>query len=115
MIVVANTIPHPKDTAIGIRNADCVLGSNIKGSKPKKVVSDVSKIGRKRRTPARRTASINFMPFLTWRFMKSTITRLSFTTTPDKAIIPSNESIDTAEVGLLPLPRTSSKRKFIII
>ena len=94
------------------RNQECRLRARIrhqwKQSKERRERCQQESVGNG--APAKRTASINFMPFLTWRLIKSTITRLSFTTTPN-AIMPSNESMDTDEVGLLPLPKTSSKRK----
>ncbi len=65
--------------------------SNMSGASPKKVVRDVSKMGLKRRTPAMRTASSKVTPSFNFLFIKWTMIKLSFTTTPDKAIIPKME------------------------
>ena len=57
VITVAKIIPKPRLMAMGIRNLACTLFSNIMGIRPKDVVSDVSRMGRKRRNPALFTAS----------------------------------------------------------
>ena len=54
---VANSTPKPSDTAIGFRKAASRLRFHVSGARPKKVVSEVSRMGRKRWTPASRTAS----------------------------------------------------------
>ncbi len=54
---VANSTPKPSETAIGTMNAASKLGFHISGGTPKKAVSDVSRSGRKRWTPASRTTS----------------------------------------------------------
>ena len=54
---VANSTPKASETAIGTRNAACMLRSSISGTRPKNVVSDVSRMGRKRLLPASRIAS----------------------------------------------------------
>ena len=43
---VANKIPKPRLTAVGARNCAWMLRSKISGEIPRKVVSDVRKIGR---------------------------------------------------------------------
>ncbi len=83
VITVANTTPQPNEIAMGIMNLEPLLCSNINGSRPAKVVIDVRRIGRNRRTPADRTASPSFTPSFTRAEMKCTMMRLSFTTTPD--------------------------------
>ena len=54
---VAKSPPKPSDTAIGTMNAASRLRFHISGARPKKVVSEVSRMGRKRWTSASRTAS----------------------------------------------------------
>ena len=46
MMIVANRMPNPRLAAMGIRNWACRLFSRIKGRTPRKVVIDVSRIGR---------------------------------------------------------------------
>ena len=64
---------------------------DVKGASPTNVVTDVSRIGRNRRAPASRQASIKLRPSRPRRLMKSTMTRESFTTTPASANIPKIE------------------------
>ena len=56
-MTVAKTMPYPSEIAIGIMNCAWREVSKIIGARPPKVVSVVSRIGRKRRTPARQIAS----------------------------------------------------------
>ena len=74
--------------AIGIKNLACKDCSKSIGSKPKKVVSVVNKIGRKRRTPASTIACRIGVPLSRERLMKSTKISESLTTIPVNAIIP---------------------------
>ena len=74
---------------MGIRNCACTDFSNSSGSRPKKVVNEVSITGLKRTTPAFNTASGMVMPWALFWLIKSTSTRLSLTTTPVRAITPS--------------------------
>ena len=55
------------------------------------VVAEVRKMARKRVMPAIRTARSSGSPSARLRLMKSTSTRLSFTTTPESATMPSSE------------------------
>ena len=48
VISVANSTPNPSETAIGTMKEASRLLFHISGARPKKVVSDVSRIGRKR-------------------------------------------------------------------
>ena len=57
VMAVANSTSKPSETAIGTMKEASRLLFHINGARPKKVVSDVSRIGRKRWTPASRTAS----------------------------------------------------------
>ena len=66
----------------------------IKGIRPTKVVSEVRKIGLNLLGPASRTASFMLFPSDLYRLIKSTITKLSFTTTPVSATIPIIESTE---------------------
>ena len=52
VINVANSIPKPSETAIGIKNLACISVSVSIGISPAKVVSDVSMIGLNRLDPA---------------------------------------------------------------
>ena len=54
--------PKASDVAMGIRNCACTLRSIRSGVSPTKVVNAVSTIGRKRATPASRTASTTPCP-----------------------------------------------------
>ena len=54
---VAKSIPKPSDTAIGTLNGASKLGFHISGARPKKVVSEVGRMGRKRWPPASRIAT----------------------------------------------------------
>ena len=96
VMTVANKIPKASDIAIGITICACRLRSNTIGIKPMKVVSDVKMIARKRWVPALIAASTKRCPSLLARLTKSTIIKLSFTTTPLNAIIPQIESTLTA-------------------
>ena len=89
VIVVANRMPKPREMPMGIRNCACTDFSNSSGSRPKKVVSEVSITGLKRTTPEFNTASGTLIPSDFFWLMKSTSTRLSLTTTPTRAITPS--------------------------
>ena len=51
VIPVANSTPKASETAIGIKNWAWRELSNINGTKPTKVVTEVGKMGRKRRQP----------------------------------------------------------------
>ena len=53
---VAKRIPKPSEMAIGFRNCAWIARSNISGTSPTKVVSEVRKMGRKRLTPEVSTA-----------------------------------------------------------
>ncbi len=92
----ANRIPKLKDKAIGITNCACTLVSNSSGNKPTKVVRVVSNMARKRFLPAFKIASsadrFSAFPLLA----NSTNIKLSFTTTPAKAIIPNSDNMLTA-------------------
>ena len=59
---VANRTPKARDTAMGMRNCACNERSKSNGSKPTKVVTDVSMIGRNRRAPASSAASRSEAP-----------------------------------------------------
>ncbi len=59
---VANSTPKASDTAIGMRNWACMLFSSSSGVSPAKVVSEVSRIGRKREPPATRIARASGIP-----------------------------------------------------
>ncbi len=59
---VAPTTPNARDTAIGTMNLACTLRASSRGVSPAKVVSDVSQMGRKRRTPASCRASRSGLP-----------------------------------------------------
>ena len=51
MMKVANSTPKARPIAIGTMKRACKDCSKIIGSSPKKVVSEVNKMGRKRRMP----------------------------------------------------------------
>ena len=128
---VAKSTPNPSDTAIGTMKAVSKLRSHIIGARPKKVVSDVSRIGRKRLTPASRTASARpadsncrrsagpppacraIRPTSVCtpraRLMKSTMIRLSLTTTPVNATSPNIDIIDTCRSRRM-CPQTAPMR-----
>jgi len=91
VIRVANTTPNANEVAIGMRNCACTLFSKSRGVRPTKVVSDVKMIGRKRATPDSRIASCKGCHAFLARLMKSTITKLSLTTTPVRATMPNME------------------------
>ena len=74
------------------------------GVRPTNVVREVKNIGLNLLGPASKTASIILFPSLRYRLIKSTITRLSFTTTPVKATKP---IIDRTE-KLIPIIRCPS-------
>ena len=102
---VANSTPKASDTAIGTRNAAWMLRSTMSGARPKNVISEVSRIGRKRWLPASRIASCSPLESdarrsvwrpLRARLMKSTMTRLSLTTTPVSATRPNIDIIVTS-------------------
>ena len=56
MTKVANSTPNPRLMAMGMRKRAWKEGSNIMGASPMKVVREVSRMGRNRRSPARQTA-----------------------------------------------------------
>ena len=96
VIIVANKIPKANEIAIGITICACRLRSNTIGISPIKVVNDVNIIARKRCVPALMAARINEWPSWRARLTKSTIIKLSLTTTPDNAIMPQIDSTLTA-------------------
>ena len=96
VITVANKIPKAKEIAIGITTCACKLRSKMMGNKPIKVVSDVKIIALNRCEPASIAAFTKEWPSLRARLTKSTMIKLSFTTTPDKAMIPQIDSTLTA-------------------
>ena len=55
-MTVANSTPKASETAIGMKKAACMLRSAIIGTRPAKVVSEVSTMGRNRWLPAWRMA-----------------------------------------------------------
>ena len=66
-----------------MRKRACTLVSRMIGHSPKKVVSEVNKIGRMRRAPASRTACRGLSPSSRRSWLAaSTSTRLAFTETP---------------------------------
>ena len=67
------------------------LPEKISGMRPMKVVIEVSRIGRKRSSPALATAFTMPMPSARRRLTVTTSTRLAFTTTPLRAMMPSSE------------------------
>ena len=96
MITVAKRMPKARLTAIGFMNDAVPEVSIIIGTRPKKVVMDVSRMARNRFAPASTAACARGRPSLTALFTKSTMIRESFTTTPARAIHPSMETIDAA-------------------
>ncbi len=87
-------MPKAREIAIGITICACRLRSNTIGNKPKKVVAEVSMIARKRCVPACSAANFLSRPQSLARLTKSTIIKLSLTTTPDKATRPKTERIE---------------------
>ena len=77
--------------AMGIKNAAWVLCSKSIGSRPKKVVNEVSTMGRNRSSPACTTACSTGSPSRLRLAMRSSSTRLSLTTTPEQARKPIND------------------------
>ena len=63
----ANPTPNARDITTGFRNAACMERSSIIGIRPTMVVTVVSRIGRKRSTPALTTARYGSLPWLTNR------------------------------------------------
>lgn len=59
---VAKSTPKPSDSAMGMRKRACTDVSAIIGARPKKVVSDVSRIGRNRRVAPWTMASSALAP-----------------------------------------------------
>ena len=78
-----------------------MLGSKISGVKPRKVVSDVSMMGRKRPFAPSTTAVFTGAPCPRRSPMKSIITRESLTTTPVRPMMPHRD----AELRLIPMTR----------
>ena len=76
---------------MGIRKRACTLVSSISGATPAKVVIDVNITGRNRPLTPSITASRNDAPFSRRSLMASSNTRLSFTTTPLTAMIPTSD------------------------
>jgi len=91
--MVAKIMPKLNEIAIGMTNWACKLVSSMIGINPAAVVSDVSIIGRNRSAPDNRTASFADSPDCLALFTKSMRIRLSFTTTPARAIKPNSENI----------------------
>lgn len=94
MTNVANKIPIPKEIAIGLRNKTCVDWLNSKGAIPKKVVRDVSITGLNLDRTASITAVRVSSPFSLALFTKTTKSKLSFTTTPERATTPNKDKTD---------------------
>ena len=78
----------------------------MSGTRPINVVSEVKKIGLKRMAPAFDTDSTIPMPSSRRRLMETTSTRLAFTTTPLKAIMPSTEK-KTKSAPIMKCPNTA--------
>src|SRR5690554_7635381 len=68
-----------------------MLVSRINGVKPTKVVMEVSKIGRRRFSPASQTAIKVSTPLLRCSLIQFINTKLSFTTMPLTATMPMND------------------------
>ena len=83
-------MPKANEAAIGIRKRACKLVSSIIGNKPIKVVIDVSRIALNLAVPAVTTESNNDNLFFEV-LIKSSKMMLSFTTTPDRAMMPRND------------------------
>jgi len=94
VIIVANRTPNANDTAIGIRKRACRLFSSIIGTSPQKVVSVVSRIGRKRRVTESRITCFRAMPSARSRLIRSIMISESLTTIPVSATIPNTDRID---------------------
>ena len=90
-MTVANRMPKPRDTAICTTICACVDVSNMMGNRPKNVVSEVSRMARKRAAPDSTAACVGVAPRAAARLTKSTMMRLSFTTTPANARMPTSE------------------------
>ena len=82
--------------AIGTSGTAGTEASNIKGTRPKKVVAVVSAIGRKRAIAAERTLSPRESPPARRALIVCTMTRDPFTTTPVSATVPRTEDFATA-------------------
>lgn len=98
-MAVAMATPKPMDAPNGIRNRAWGAVSSKRGVKPRKVVSDVRKIGRKRPLAPSMTAAFAGAPSRSRWSMKSIITRESFTTTPQRATAP------IVDAKLMSIPR----------
>jgi len=90
---VENMMPKARLMAMGIKNWAWTLVSNSMGTRPKKVVTEVRTMGRKRRQPEASTAVMISLPAARSRLIWSTRSRESFTTTPERATIPNILSI----------------------
>ena len=66
---VANSTPKASEIAIGMKKLVAGLGLDMSGTRPTKVVTLVSRIGRNRTTPALNTASSRGMPSRRRRLM----------------------------------------------
>ena len=91
---VANKIPIPNEIAIGLRNKTCVDWLNNNGAIPKKVVRDVRITGLNLDRTASITAVRVSSPFSLALFTKTTKSKLSFTTTPERATTPNKDKTD---------------------
>ena len=78
---------------MGERNCACVLRSRMIGETPRKVVTEVSMMGRKRTFAPCTIASDMGSPLRCRSLMKSMSTSESFTTTPDRPTSPNMESM----------------------
>ena len=106
---VAKSTPNASETAIGTTNIASKLCTSISGARPKKVVSEVSKIGLNRETPASRTAVSRSSWRSRLRLMNVTMTRLSLTTTPARATSP-NIDISVTSSPITACPQTAPTR-----
>ena len=93
VINVAKIMPKLSDIAIGMIHCACTLVSNMIGMRPAAVVKDVKMIARNRRVPDSMTACFNGTPSVRALLTKSTMIKLSLTTTPDNAISPKSENM----------------------
>ncbi len=73
---------------MGIRKRACTEVSRIMGASPKKVLSEVMIIGRKRLLPASLTAPNRSMPLVRLLLARTIRISESLTTTPVRATIP---------------------------
>ena len=68
-MTVAKMTPKASEIAMGMKKKVSGLLLNISGTRPMKVVTEVSRMGRKRVTPAATTASMSATPCLRLRLI----------------------------------------------